>query len=76
VPVLVLVTQTLAPGDLRYKGMVLEALMAGGCNSSRCSLVGAVMAALEPDSVPKAWIDKTKRGADVVDYAEKLVAFG
>lgn len=56
--------------------MVLEALMAGGCNSSRCSLVGAVMAALEPDSVPKAWIDKTKRGADVVDYAEKLVAFG
>ena len=71
-PCLVLMTQTLAPSDLQYQGMVLEALMAGGCNSSRCSMVGAVMAALG-SAVPAEWIAKTDRGATVVEQAAAIV---
>ena len=34
----------------------LSSHMAGGRNSSRCSMVGAVMAALEPNAVPTEWL--------------------
>ena len=72
-PCLVLVSSTIDLSALSYEGAVIQALMIGGCNSSRCSLVGAVVAAMQgQQSIPKAWIDKVERGAEILAAVEHL----
>ena len=69
----VLVSSTLDLDELGYEGSVTKSLMIGGCNSSRCSMVGAVVAAMQGgDTIPAAWIEATNRGADFVAASEKI----
>ena len=43
-----------------YKGAILRAIKAGGCNCSRVNFIGAYFAALKGvNSIPKSWIEKT-----------------
>ncbi|MDB9699632.1 ADP-ribosylglycohydrolase family protein [Candidatus Pelagibacter sp.] len=43
-----------------YKGAILRAIKAGGCNCSRVNFVGAYFAALKGiDTIPKSWVKKT-----------------
>ena len=59
--------------ELGYEGSVTKSLMIGGCNSSRCSMVGAVVAAMQGgDTIPAAWIEATNRGAEFVAASERL----
>ena len=69
----VLVSSTLDLDELGYEGSVTKSLMIGGCNSSRCSMVGAVVAAMQGgDTIPAAWIEATNRGAEFVAASEKI----
>jgi ADP-ribosylglycohydrolase len=72
-PCLVLVSSTIDLAALSYEGAVIQSLMIGGCNSSRCSLVGAAVAAMQgQQSIPKAWINKVERGAEILAAVEHL----
>ena len=72
-PCLVLVSSTIDIAALSYEGAVIQALMIGGCNSSRCSLVGAAVAAMHgQQSIPEAWIKKVERGAEILAAVEHL----
>lgn len=72
-PCLVLVSSTIDLAALSYEGAVIQSLLIGGCNSSRCSLVGAVVAAMQGrPTIPEAWVDKLERGAEIVAATDKL----
>ena len=50
-----------------YRGAVLRAIKAGGCNCSRVNFIGAYFAALKGiDSIPKSWIKKTESAKKIL----------
>ena len=66
-------SSTIDLAALSYEGAVIESLMIGGCNSSRCSMVGAVVAAMQGrQTIPDAWIDQVERGAAILAAVENL----
>ena len=58
--------------DNPYKVAVTLAIMLGGCNASRASLVGAVVAASTKE-VPVDWIDKCLLGSEIETCAKSIV---
>lgn len=69
---MVLCTRTLDLEALGYRGAVVEALLVGGCNSSRCSLVGAALGALQGlGGVPAPWIGRVEHGHEICELAQR-----
>ena len=57
-----------------YKSPVREAILAGGCNCSRVSFIGACLGArFGLESIPVDWIKKTFSAAHVLELAIQLV---
>jgi len=51
-----------------YKGAILKAIKAGGCNCSRVNFIGAYFAALKGfNTIPKSWIKKTEPAKKILD---------
>jgi len=56
-----------------YAQAVRTTIMAGGCNASRSSVIGACMAAQNgADTIPSEWIPKSKNGAHILELAKEL----
>ncbi len=57
-----------------YEGPVRQVVLAGGCNCSRVSFIGACLGAkFGIDSIPVEWIRKTSSATHVLELAIQLV---
>mmetsp|Transcript_41771 Transcript_41771/g.116477 ORF Transcript_41771/g.116477 Transcript_41771/m.116477 type:complete len:81 (+) Transcript_41771:893-1135(+) len=61
--------------QLSYEEAVLNCIRAGGCNASRASIAGALIAAAAGhEAIPAEWLALAPRAAEVQRLAVELVA--
>ena len=85
VPCLLMVSTTLNPplASSGFEAAITRAIMLGGCNASRASLIGAVIAASTSNAtsggggegmaaIPKEWVSKNRRGASLYRYVDAI----